>query len=602
MKKKFLYFLSIFLFFPNISFGYVDPGIFALIWQSIVAIIFASLAYFKLFYFKIAEVLKNSILIFDKKIFIIFYDFLLLVLVIATPIIQLIKNNQIFYGINDYIESSITLLILFILIILLISFIFKIFSIKKSHIFFLSLFVLIFSYLSSSIEEFFIKSFLNHETIIYLRIISLILTPIILIYFFKKIIKIEINKVRVFFSIFIITIFLSSSLLLIKDSQNLKKNKNENIWEHKEADIKEIPLNNNVFFILTDAYLSPKYFEILYPNEKNLLLEKLNKKNFFTRYNSYSSYSSSKFSIPSIFNSNIFSDEITIDDFKLSLRKKRNILDYSFFTKTLAKNNFNHRFFMCDFKYVFKKRFCKERYTYLSLIEDITIIEGIYYYNTFYRAYKRAILLLYNLNYFRNMVDSLAGDENEDLLLYLEDKIKNIKKDEKNFFSIYFSKPHLPFTLNSNCTWKSIPLSENVKNGFLINDENKRIQGYLDNINCTNNYLVELIDIIEKYNEDPIVVILSDNGPILRPNKYLNNKINKENLLLLDQNSSLFSIKSSKNCLNKFNKNKLHHVNLLKIIFSCDDETFYSTLPYETYLNPITGITNFKFKKIILNE
>ena len=76
-------------------------------------------------------------------------------------------------------------------------------------------------------------------------------------------------------------------------------------------------------------------------------------------------------------------------------------------------------------------------------------------------------------------------------------------------------------------------LSENVKNGFLINDENKRIQGYLDNINCTNNYLVELIDIIEKYNEDPIVVILSDNGPILRPNKYLNNKINKENLFCL---------------------------------------------------------------------
>ena len=69
------------------------------------------------------------------------------------------------------------------------------------------------------------------------------------------------------------------------------------------------------------------------------------------------------------------------------------------------------------------------------------------------------------------------------------------------------------------------------------------------------------------YNEDPIIAILSDNGPILRPNKYLNNKINKKNLLLLDQNSSLFSIKSSKNCLNKFNKNKLHHVNFLKIIF-----------------------------------
>ena len=42
---------------------------------------------------------------------------------------------------------------------------------------------------------------------------------------------------------------------------------------------------------------------------------------------------------------------------------------------------------MCDFKYVLK-RFNKERYTYLSLIEDITIIEGIYYYNTFYELIK----------------------------------------------------------------------------------------------------------------------------------------------------------------------------------------------------------------------
>ena len=53
------------------------------------------------------------------------------------------------------------------------------------------------------------------------------------------------------------------------------------------------------------------------------------------------------------------------------------------------------------------------------------------------------------------MVDSLAGDENEDLLLYLEDKIKNIKKDEKNFL-VYIFQTTPSFTL-SNCTWKSIP-------------------------------------------------------------------------------------------------------------------------------------------------
>ena len=52
MISKSIYLILIFLLIPNICYAYVDPGIFALIWQSIIAFIFAALAYFRLFYFK----------------------------------------------------------------------------------------------------------------------------------------------------------------------------------------------------------------------------------------------------------------------------------------------------------------------------------------------------------------------------------------------------------------------------------------------------------------------------------------------------------------------------------------------------------------------
>ena len=59
--KKILLILFLCLF-PNYSHAYVDPGIFALVWQSIIAFLFASLAYFRFFYIKTTNILNNNAL------------------------------------------------------------------------------------------------------------------------------------------------------------------------------------------------------------------------------------------------------------------------------------------------------------------------------------------------------------------------------------------------------------------------------------------------------------------------------------------------------------------------------------------------------------
>ena len=521
-KKRFFLFLF-FLLIPNISYAYVDPGVFALIWQSIIAFIFAALAYFRLFYFKTSEFLKKISFHLKNKSFIFIIDYFLLLLVLLLPILLLLENNHIYYGIKDYLKAFLSLLIFFIIINFVVYFSLKFFSKDKTYLFFISILILIFSYFISSGEEYIIKNYLDHNTIIYLRITSFIIVPIIIYYFVNFVMKFNINKIRIFVSTFIIVISLISSIGLFQKIKIVESN--NKLWKFKKPEISKTDLKDNVFFIFTDAYLSPEYYNILYDEKENNLFKTFKEKKFFFKNNTFASYSSSRFSIPSILNSNIFSSKMTMETYKYNYRNKNNFLDNSFLTKTLKNNNFNHQFFVCDFKYVFKKRYCKERYTYLSLIEDIPIVEGIYYYNSFYRLYKRISLYLYEKQFFRNIIDNLTKDNEEELLVFLDKQIKKTKNKKKNFYSIVFTIPHVPWTLNNDCTWKSIPLSQNVKNGYLITDENLRINGYIDNLSCANNYLIKLIEIIEKYNEESIIILISDNGPFIRPNKLLKKKI-----------------------------------------------------------------------------
>ena len=70
MKLRTLFLILIFILFPNISYAYVDPGIFALVWQSIVAFIFAVLSYFRFFYSKTTRIFKNYSIYSEKKLFV----------------------------------------------------------------------------------------------------------------------------------------------------------------------------------------------------------------------------------------------------------------------------------------------------------------------------------------------------------------------------------------------------------------------------------------------------------------------------------------------------------------------------------------------------
>jgi hypothetical protein len=594
MFKKKILLVSILLLIPNICYAYVDPGIFSLLWQSTVAFIFAALAYFRFLSLKTSNFFKKKLYNLKNKSIITILDYFLLLLVLVLPLLFIYKNNVHYYHIKDITIAIFNLCILFLIIKLIVSWVIKYFAKDKNYLFFITLSILILSYFLSATEEYIIKKFLNSDTIKYLRLISLIIVPIIIYYFIKLLFLININKIRKFFSFFIIFLVIISSIGLFK----VNKNGNYKIWKYDQPNILETDLKDNVFFIFTDAYLSPKYYELMYPGQTNQLYRSLEKKKFFLDKNSFSSYSSSRFSIPSILNSNLFSDDINNKKLRESLENENNILDNSFLVNTLKKNQFNHKFIYCDFKYILKKRYCKEKSTYSSIIDDIPIIEGIYYYNTFYRIYKFITFQFYKKKIVADIIDKTTQDNEEKIEIYLEKQIKK-NSNKKNFTSIYFSKPHSPFTLNEDCSWKSIPLSQNVKNGMLIKDKNLRINGYIDNLNCINTYLIKLIKIIEKYNEEYVIILLSDNGPSIRHE--IKENIPEKKLKLYDTSSALFSVGGNSECLNNLNKKYLHHVNIFKIIFSCGKRDMYTMHPNNTF--KVTNKNNkFNFEKINLDE
>ncbi len=600
MKLRTLFLILIFILFPNISYAYVDPGIFALVWQSIVAFIFAVLSYFRFFYSKTTRIFKNYSIYSEKKLFVYASNTIIAFLALIVPILHVINKNKIYFVFDDYLTAFYYLFIIFCLITFIVYLSLKILKKKTNYTLTIATFLIILSYFITSIEEYILENLIIGNQVIYFTILLGLLIPFLALITINYLGKFRLNSLKVFLFSFLIILISISVFNLIKD-KNFNTVNDENIWKFNVPDYSETNISDNIYFIMTNAYLSPNYFNILYPNQKNNFFKKLKDNNFYLKENSYSNYSSSRFSIPSIFNSNYFSHDITREKYLSSFEINNNILDNSFLIKSLEWNNYNRKFVWCDFQYMFKRKFCSKKNTYLTLMEDIKIFESIYFYNSIYRIFKSLKLTLYEQEFFSKLADRFTQDKDENILLYLENEIKSIQDKKKNFLNIYFELPHVPWILNSDCSWKNIPLSENTKNGMLIKDESKRIKGYIDNLNCVNKYLIKLLEIIYKYDDEAIIIFLSDNGPFVRPYKYLNNKLENKELNLFDQASSILTIGGGSKCLENINYKDLTHVNLFKLVLYCKNKDNFDLLENTVYLEPKIN-NQFKFKIANTND
>jgi len=595
ISKKII-FLLLFLIVPNTAYAYVDPQIFALIWQSIVAFIFAFITYSRFVLLKSSDYIKN-IFYYAKKLkinFITNYFFIFLLLII--PILQITSKNRIYFSFSNYVESFLIMLTIFLIIFVLIFMVLHLLKLNKNYTIFFTIITILISYFMNSFEGYIISNYLSYAEVIYLRIISLITFPIIIASILFFLVKKKIQNIKIFLFSFIFCLTAISIINFSKDIQPHATQAKDN-WKFEKANYKKVKIEDNIFFIVADAYMSPKYYNILYPNQKNILFDTLNKKNFYLKENSFSSYPTTLLSLASIFNSNYFNDP-NADDYRKNIRNLDNGLDNSFLINALKKNNYNQNIISCHFKYQTRKKYCRDHSSYTSLLGDLSIVEAIYFYNSFnsiFRHTKKKIRSVF-INLIPNNKSTFDknNNKNDTILEFLDKKIKVVKKSKNNYFNIVLKVPHAPFIVNSNCSWKNIPDYEDTVNITLIKDEETRVKGYFDNVNCVNSHLIKLISIIERYDDEAIIILLGDNGAWLKPIKHLKNLKLKEspNFKLLrkyDRNGVLLSVGGGSKCLKNNKNKKINHPNLFRMILNCGDKKINSLINYQVEVEDIFG-------------
>ena len=154
-----------------------------------------------------------------------------------------------------------------------------------------------------------------------------------------------------------------------------------------------------------------------------------------------------------------------------------------------------------------------------------------------------------------------------------------------------FNIPHAPYTVDQNCNWKNVPSEELTVNNYLIKNHDSRVNGYLDNLSCINNIIIETVNEIELKDKNALIIIMSDNGPLLRPNKLRENqnfKLSEKDKLALDYNSSIFAIGGNFKCKELINKMNL--INTFRIIFNCNSETNNKLLPNNIFVSEMNKV------------
>lgn len=565
MKKFFI--LLVFLFYPNIGHAYIDPNLFTIIWQFLAAFLFSMIAYSRFLYVQSITYFRKFESFFSKlQNFYIIEIFAVLSSILIPILFVLSRDDNIFEQeiiLNTIIIQFFILLLIFFLNYSVIK------NIKKSLIFSCTFFLIIQFY--GFLEGLIIISFFNVETLKYFRVLSLALIIISSFLFITNHKKINHKKYLRFLMIFLSTFFL---IVIFNNLKNLNITYyEEDVWGYESPEISKINYHQNIYLILADSYVSPTYFNKLY-SSKNILYDYLKKNDFMVKPNSFSNYSTTVLSLPSFFNSNYYK-EIN----KKSLKNPYKRIENSYLFKTLKENKYSNNSYKCHYAYFDKEQFCKELIKLKQNDQDLNLIETIYYYNSIHSAFlhlKKFLKLRFNKN---------TNSNKKTIKIDLDNLIHSNKK--KSFNTIIFTIPHAPYVVKENCKFrKAIPKNELTVNNALIEDHDTRINGYYGNIQCVNTHIIHAIKKIKKEDNTALIILISDNGPMLRPKKLNHNdnkKLSSLDKLALDHNSSIFAVGGNFKCKEMLSSMSL--INTFRIILNCNSSKDDPLLPKKVYVS-----------------
>jgi hypothetical protein len=470
------------------------------------------------------------------------------------PIFVLSIPFLIFLKPENYIEIiSIEILYLIILLIALylLTFIFsftllKIFPLtlkKRSLNDLIFIFAVLFfeTFYHEKIRDFITNSF-NIDTISSF-IISLILiifingiTFIILIKYFHKL---KIN-ILIFMILLLSTVYYKNFYLY---QSTFDTNK---LSYFEKSQLPKKKLNENIYFIILDEMTSLDHFIKQFPGEKDYIENfklKLEKKNFAILANSMSAYNITYLNITALMNANYFIHE----------KSAKYISRNSFFPNSIFYKTKNS---LQVLDYLIKNNHYMElignsvmNFELISSDKNLKLSVGsILIPNIFYKFFEPTFID----EVFRKSVQNFLTKTNESIFIKnngmnaLKNKMK--KRNDKGLIFVHHFSPHAPYLFDRNC---------NKRENFDEVENPKKYNStlYKNSYICVTKQILELINKINEYDRNGIIVFQGDHSNIQDKSKL-------ERFIIFN------AVKIPDSCKENLNSN-LNNVNTLRIALYC---------------------------------
>lgn len=453
-------------------------------------------------------------------------------LFLITPFVQFFQTN--FDEISFYLSDLFKIFLFFLLIFIIFNFFFK----KKL--------ITILSFFYFCIFQF---SLLN---LIFNGLLSIILILLFLFLFSKFLIEKDkfINFLIIFLTINLI-FFLSNFF------QKPYKDLERFINIEREFIINKTTFSNprNIYLIIPDEMVSVKYFD----DEKNLINEY--KKQFSNLGSTYidGTLPSAKETIFNFLNILQMSD-VKIDE---NFKDYHNLVKYFFqnpeksrLLSLLEKNNYKLKlignpFIDCD---SFDENICliskKKKFTNIYVLDTFLLTTPFGYLRDYIKKIIKSKSDLLSIRY-KNLFY-----ENDAIGKFMNSSINISELNKPHFFIIHHLSPHDPFLYNEDCTFRN----EVLKSDWDIFKDYSA--GYKAAYICALKKVYDVINFIEKRDNNAIIIVQGDTGPV--NDAFFNTfpKIKKESV-------ELFSlVKSNNNCEKKLPKN-INNIEIINFMIRC---------------------------------
>jgi hypothetical protein len=374
-------------------------------------------------------------------------------------------------------------------------------------------------------------------------LVALYLSPVIIIVLLILIVivarsKLKNTVLRKLSVIFLVLTVVSISGLVLDISQ--AKNPISN-WTTQNKNINDqirFIQNPNVYFIITESYPNKEALEKIYNFDNRLFYEKLEELKFTLHHKYYSNYNHTLASLPSLFGMEHHYYSINIANFdSIGGRSMLEANTYNPVIDIFRQNNYKIQY-MLSINGLMPRGASVD---YFSPVPPVYL--ALETFLSHQDTTKKSIFASRNLNFLKILAERFS---------------KNVASDNPTFSFIYTHQPH------------HFPSGKSSKNRI----ENSKILetfrlGYYKKIKKANTHLLEMIDLILKNDNDPLIILAGDHGPWgyrVKEDGY--GKVIPDSLFALDRFGVIMAIRFPEDYHRQFDNDFKTHVNLFRYVFA----------------------------------